>query len=79
MQIAGPKAKRREQEMDLVTGKIRLALRAWLTDEEGQDLVEYAMIAALLSLGAVAGIGQVGSAVAGVFDKLAAILLASFQ
>lgn len=65
--------------MDLVTWRIRLALRAWLTDEEGQDLVEYAMIVALLTLGAVAGISQVGSAVAGVFDKLAAILLASFQ
>ena len=65
--------------MDLVTWKIRFALSALFSDEEGQDLVEYAMIVALLSLGAVAGIGQVGNAVAGVFDKLTAILLASFQ
>ena len=61
--------------MDLVPWKIRLAL----SGEEGQDLVEYAMIVALLSLGAVAGIGQVGSAVAGIFDKVAAILFASLQ
>ena len=65
--------------MDLLIWKIRTALSASFTDEEGQDLVEYAMIAALLSLGAVAGIGQVGSAVAGIFDKLAAILLTSLQ
>lgn len=60
--------------MGLVTQKIRLALSVLLTDENGQDLVEYAMIAALMSLGAVAGIGQVGTAVAGVFVKLATIL-----
>jgi len=65
--------------MDLVTWKSRLALSAWFTDEEGQDLVEYAMIFTLLSLGTVAGIGQVGSAVAAIFDKLAAILFASFR
>lgn len=59
--------------MDLVTQKIRLALCALLRVEEGQDLVEYAMILALMSLGAVAGIGQVGTAVAGVFVKLATI------
>lgn len=60
--------------MDLVTQKISLALSALLTDERGQDLVEYAMIVALLSLGAVAGIGQVGNAVAGIFVRLATIL-----
>lgn len=65
--------------MDLVTWKFHLALSALLSDENGQDLVEYAMIVALLSLGAVAGIGQVGNAIAGVFNKLAAILFVSLQ
>ena len=65
--------------MNLVTWKIRLVLSALFTDEEGQDLVEYAMIVALLSLGAVAGIGQVGNAVAGIFDRVAAILFASLH
>ena len=60
--------------MDHVLLKIRLVLSAALAGEEGQDLVEYAMIVALISLGAVAGIGRVGSEVAGVFDRLAAIL-----
>lgn len=65
--------------MNLVTQKIRLALSVLFTNEEGQDLVEYAMIVALLSLGAVAGIGQVGSAVAGIFDRVAAILSVYIQ
>lgn len=65
--------------MDLVTWKIRIVLSALFTGEEGQDLVEYAMIFALMSLGAVAGIGQVGSAVAEIFNRLAAILIAALQ
>lgn len=60
--------------MDLVFQKIRLALSTLIADDKGQDLVEYAMIVALMTLGAVAGIGQVGTAVAGVFVKLATIL-----
>ena len=60
--------------MGLVTWKIRLALRAMLAGEEGQDLVEYAMIVALLALGAVSGMQSVGSAVAGIFERLSAIL-----
>ncbi|MGA3161691.1 MAG: hypothetical protein ABSC77_10785 [Terracidiphilus sp.] len=31
-----------------------LQLQGWLSCEEGQDLIEYALIAALLALGAVA-------------------------
>lgn len=65
--------------MDLVPRKIRLALSAVLAGEEGQDLVEYAMIVALLTLGAVAGIGKVGSAVSAVFDKLASIIFLALR
>ncbi|HEV2325111.1 MAG TPA: Flp family type IVb pilin [Terracidiphilus sp.] len=60
--------------MGLVTWNIRFALRALLAEEEGQDLVEYAIIAALMALGAVSGMQSVGSAVAGIFDRLSAIL-----
>lgn len=65
--------------MDLVLLKIRSVLSAALAGEEGQDLVEYAMIVALMSLGAVAGIGKVGSEVAGIFDRLAAILFVTLK
>ena len=65
--------------MKLVTWKIRLVLIAPFAGDEGQDLVEYAMIFALMSLGTVAAIGQVGSAVAGILNKLAAILFAALR
>jgi pilus assembly protein Flp/PilA len=39
----------------------------FLDDECGQDIVEYALIAALVALAAIAGIGRVGSAVSTVF------------
>ena len=38
-------------------------LTVFLDDECGQDIVEYALIAALVALSAIAGIGRVGSAV----------------
>ena len=42
------------------------AFRALLTDESGQDLIEYALVAALIALGAVASMktlsGKIGTA-----------------
>lgn len=63
-----------EEEMDLVIWKIRFALRTLVEREEGQDLVEYAMIVALMALGAVAGANSVGTAIDRIFGQLAAIL-----
>lgn len=60
--------------MDLVIWKIRLALQALFAGEKGEDLVEYAILAALLSLGVVAGMDSVGGAVAAIFNRLGAIL-----
>jgi pilus assembly protein Flp/PilA len=39
-------------------------------DERGQDIVEYALIAALVALAAIAAIGRVGSAVSLVFTTV---------
>ena len=41
-----------------------------LTRDEGQDLVEYALIITLIALAAVAGIGHVATAVDSVFSKI---------
>lgn len=60
--------------MDLLIGKVHFALRALLEKDEGQDLVEYAMIAALMALGATAGTSSVGIAIGRIFDQLAQIL-----
>jgi pilus assembly protein Flp/PilA len=43
-------------------------------DERGQDIVEYALIAALVALAVTAGIGRVGSAVSTVFTTVGAKL-----
>ncbi|MFY9856011.1 MAG: Flp family type IVb pilin [Terracidiphilus sp.] len=43
--------------------KLYLKFQNPMGREEGQDLVEYALVVALVSLGAVAGIGQVAQGV----------------
>ena len=43
-------------------------------EETGQDLIEYALLAALLVLAAVTLIGQVGTAISSEFSKVIAQL-----
>jgi pilus assembly protein Flp/PilA len=45
-----------------------------LNREEGQDLVEYALIITLIALAAVTGIGKVATAVNTVFSKISTTL-----
>ncbi len=52
-------------------------LTTLLDDECGQDIVEYALIAALVALAATAGIGRVSSAVSTVFAAVGAKLTSS--
>lgn len=40
------------------------------TDESGQDLIEYALIAALIALGAVAGMTALRTQLAAAFDSI---------
>ena len=42
-------------------------LRGFVRDEEGQDLLEYGMLAALIALVAFAGVGLVGNTIFTVF------------
>ena len=55
--------------MDFVT-----RLRAFVRDEEGQDLIEYALLVALISLVAVVAITNAGTAVNNIFTSIAAKL-----
>lgn len=41
-----------------------------ITDDEGQDLIEYGLLASLVVIGAIAGIGQVATAVAAMFTNI---------
>jgi pilus assembly protein Flp/PilA len=39
-------------------------------DESGQDLIEYALVCALIALGAIAGMQSVANAINSAFDKV---------
>ena len=52
-------------------------LRAFVRQEEGQDLIEYALLVALISLVAVLAIGQAGSAVNSIFQNITGQLAAA--
>ena len=45
-------------------------MRALVRDDEGQDLIEYALLAGLISLVAVAAITTAGEHVNGIFGKI---------
>jgi Flp pilus assembly pilin Flp len=50
-------------------------LRRWkdfLLAEDGQDLVEYALLAALVSIASVVALRSLGPVVAGLFDQVTA-------
>jgi pilus assembly protein Flp/PilA len=49
-----------------------MKLRGLVNGEEGQDLVEYALLISLVSLAAVAGIGTVATAISAEFSTVAA-------
>lgn len=60
--------------MGLVTWKLYFALRALIEREEGQDLVEYALIVALIALAATAGMDTLASAINSAFGHLGSLL-----
>ena len=46
----------------------------FVREDEGQDLIEYALLAAFISLAAVAAIAQLGTAVNNVYTKVSSTL-----
>jgi pilus assembly protein Flp/PilA len=49
-------------------------LQNLMTREEGQDLVEYALLVALIALAAITGVQKVASAVTTVFNNISTTL-----
>ena len=49
-------------------------VQSFLTREEGQDLVEYALLVSLIALAAISGVHKVASAVSGVFSNISGSL-----
>src|SRR5207247_3658288 len=60
---------RRRKHMELIN-----RLRAFVRNEEGQDLIEYALLVALISLVAVAAVTAAGGSVNTIFTNIAARL-----
>jgi Flp pilus assembly pilin Flp len=58
--------------MDLIN-----RLRTFSRNDEGQDLIEYALLVGLISLVAVVAIGMAGTAVNGIFNQIAGALAAA--
>jgi pilus assembly protein Flp/PilA len=56
--------------MPSILGRIRSGLQSLLLQEGGQDLVEYALIIALVALAAVTSLKSVETAIAGVFTTI---------
>jgi pilus assembly protein Flp/PilA len=54
--------------------KMLIKAQALLNREEGQDLVEYALLVALIALVAVTGVKQVASAINTVFSSISTTL-----
>lgn len=50
--------------------KLRPILSALISDESGQDLIEYALVAAIIALGATAAMTAVSKSISGVFTKI---------
>jgi pilus assembly protein Flp/PilA len=49
-------------------------LQDLMKHEEGQDLIEYALIAALIAVAAIAGMKNVASAVNSLFSQVSSVL-----
>jgi pilus assembly protein Flp/PilA len=54
--------------------KMYLTLKSLMAREEGQDLVEYALVVALIAFGAVAGMKFLATGLNSAFDQISSIL-----
>lgn len=63
--------------MTLKLALLRAKLELLLSREEGQDLVEYALIVALISLAAVAGMTALAGDINGAFNTVGGMLSTS--
>ncbi len=60
--------------MNILYRKMLLKLHNLTTREEGQDLVEYALLVALIALVCITGVNNVANAITTVFSKISSSL-----
>jgi pilus assembly protein Flp/PilA len=63
--------------MNLLNLAVYLQIRNLLSREDGQDLVEYALLCALISFGAITGMGAVATSINEVFCGVATTFTAN--
>jgi pilus assembly protein Flp/PilA len=51
-------------------------LKRFIREEEGQDLIEYALLCALIAVAAIAGMNGVATEINGLFGRVGATLAA---
>jgi pilus assembly protein Flp/PilA len=60
--------------MNTLLSNLYLQIRNLVAREEGQDLVEYALVVALIAFGAIAGMGQLAAGINNAFSAIAVTL-----
>jgi len=60
--------------MQILIWKIQESLARFIAREEGQDLVEYALLVSLIALAAIAGISPIASAITSAFNNVSTAL-----
>ena len=58
--------------MNLCLAKLYDLSRTLLLQEDGQDLVEYALVVALIAFGAITGMGYLAAGINNAFSEIAA-------
>ncbi|MFB3921058.1 MAG: Flp family type IVb pilin [Terriglobia bacterium] len=67
-------AKDKEIEMNRLYSRVKGSLSRLHREDSGQDLIEYALIAALIALAATVGMGSVATAINEAFSSIGAKL-----
>ena len=60
--------------MNALSNKLYLFVRNLIDREEGQDLVEYALVVALIAFGAITGMGYLATGINTAFSQIASTL-----
>jgi pilus assembly protein Flp/PilA len=54
--------------------QVKNLLQSFLNEESGQDLIEYALIAALIALGAIVAMGSLANQISNEFNSIGSSL-----
>jgi pilus assembly protein Flp/PilA len=70
LDLAEPECRGNPKEENQMMKNMKQVLARLMAEDSGQDLIEYALVAALVGLGAVAAMGTLKNAVATTFHSL---------